>query len=425
MFKLWLVVKREFITRVMTKGFVISTIAIPALIGGLIFFQFLVTRSQASKTTKLAVLDEAGGLGQSVAESLAKTRLPGGMPQFEVTKVYELTPGSAEVRAALTSSVRQKRLDGYLVIPANALNGGQPSYYCRSAGALTIINSVNRAIDDAELIAVLRQSGIKTGDLQRFFPSVESRLIRLTRQGESEETGQTFGLAIAVATILYASLLMYGVTTMRSVLEEKSTRVMEILVSSVRPFQLLAGKVLGVGAVGITQLLVWLVSASLLAGQGMIMARIFGPGTAGLSIHIPPALIVYAVLFFLGGYFMFASLYAAIGAMVSNEQDSQQMQMPVTLLIVASFSLFGVILGHPNSTASIILSMIPFFSPILMTMRISLQMPPVWQIAASLTILFVTAVGIIYFSARIYRVGVLMYGKRPSLVELIRWLRYN
>ena len=391
----------------------------------MIFFQFLVTRSQASKTTKLAVLDKAGGLGHEVAESLANTKLPGGMPQFEVAKVYEPTPRASEVRAALTSSVRQKQLDGFLVIPANALNGGQPSYYSRSAGAFTIINSVNRAIDDAELIALLRQSGIKTGDLQRFFPNVDAKLIRLTTQGESEETGQTFGIAIAVATILYASLLMYGVTTMRSVLEEKSTRVMEILVSSVRPFQLLAGKVLGVGAVGITQLLVWLVSASLLAGQGMIMARIFGTGTSSLSIHIPPALIVSAVLFFLGGYFMFSSLYAAIGAMVSNEQDAQQVQMPVTLVIVASFSLFGVILGHPNSTTSVILSMIPFFSPILMTMRISLQMPPVWQIAVSLAILFATAVGIIYFSARIYRVGVLMYGKRPSLVELIPWLRYN
>ena len=223
------------------------------------------------------------------------------------------------------------------------------------------------------------------------------------------------------------TLIMYGVITMRSVLEEKTTRTVEVLISAVRPFQLLMGKIVGVAAVGFTQYLIWMTSAALLASYGTAMASAVKPG-AGSSfpqIHLPFALLGYLAVYFVLGYFLYASLFAAVGAAASNEQDAQQLQWPVTLPLVFGFIMFQGVLRDPSSTMSVVLSEIPFFSPILMILRLAAQTPPWWQVALSIALLALTTLGVVYFSGRIYRVGVLMYGKRPSVAELFRWLRYT
>ena len=214
-------------------------------------------------------------------------------------------------------------------------------------------------------------------------------------------------------------------TTMRSVIEEKSTRIIEILIASVRPFHLLAGKILGVAGVALTQYLIWTVVGALLAAYGGLMADLVRPGASLPTLRLPAALLIYSVVFFLAGYLLYASLYAAIGSMVSSEQDAQQIQLPVTLMIVISLLLFKVILRSPNSPLAVTLSLIPFLSPILMVLRIAVQTPPFWQIALSLGLSLAATFGVVLVSARIYRVGVLMYGKRPSLIEVFRWLRYT
>jgi ABC-2 type transport system permease protein len=185
------------------------------------------------------------------------------------------------------------------------------------------------------------------------------------------------------------------------------------------------GKILGVAAVGFTQYVIWGTCASLVAGYGAAMAAAVNPGAKLPKIELPVSHLVYLAAFFLAGYFLYASLYAAAGAMASSEEDAQQVQMPMTLMIVASFLLFTVILRSPNSTLAVVLSLIPFFAPVLMTLRIAIQTPPFWQIAASLILTVGTGLGMVKFSAKIYRVGILMYGKRPSLAELLRWLRYT
>ena len=423
--KLWLVIKREYRTRVLTKGFVLSTVFIPALIVGMIVFQTIVERKQPDRPLRIAILDEAGSLAPSIAARLAAKEPQGGRPAFQVEEALDKPPFPAAARARLESSLRQKQLDGVLLIPSGALGKDDPEFLVNNPGFLTVLDSLDQAVSDAVVVQRLRKQGLDAQDLTRLVKGVDVKLITVTGQGETEEKGQTFGVAIAVAIILYGSLLMYGITTMRSIIEEKSTRMMEILASSVDPFQLMAGKILGVAAVGLTQFLIWTVSGSLLAAYGISMARAFSPSASGLSIHVAPALVAYAVVFFLGGYFLFASIYAAVGAIVSNEQDAQQVQMPVTLVIVASFLLFGIIMRSPSSRLSVALSLVPFFSPILMTMRISLQPPPFWQIGLAIVLLLGTAVLMVYVSAKIYRVGILMYGKRPSLVEVFRWLRYS
>jgi ABC-2 type transport system permease protein len=424
--KLWLVVKREYLTRVRTKGFIITTIALPLLTMGVLLLPLFIVRRQADETVKIAILDEAGGLAAVIAQSLER-KLPRGKPAFQVTRTVE-TPGPAEnekARQELRAEVSRGELDAFLVVPKDVLAGKAATLHTRSLGEIGLAASLRRAVGNAAIARRLKDQGIRIENPNDLFRAVEVTTVKVTKEGEVEEKGQTFAVAMGMALVLYTTLLVYGLATLRSVLEEKTTRIVEVLVSSLRPFQLLAGKLLGVAAVGFTQYVIWTVSGGLLATYGAGVVAAFSPQGSPEKIHIPISLLVSSVIYYVAGYFLFASLYAAAGAMVSSDEEAQQVQMPMTLVVVLSFLFFPFIMRNPNSTTSVVLSLVPFFSPILMTMRIALQMPPFWQIALSLALMLVTTIGIVYLSAKIYRVGILMYGKRPSVVELLRWLRYT
>ncbi len=423
--KIWLVLKREYRAHVMTKSFVITTIAVPLVIVGMIVFQAFLNTSKPAHVERIAILDLSGNLGPSVADALTQKKLANGRPAFDVEEVVEKPADEQRVRQRLDERVRTKEIDGILLIPAGALSGKNPEFLVNNPGVFEVMDTLNQAVSQSLITERLRNQGIPAKALKSIVRDVDTQLVRVTAEGETEEKGQTFGVAIGMTVILYAALLMYGVATMRSVLEEKTGRVMEILVSSVKPIYFMAGKILGVAAVALTQFMIWVIAASLLAGYGIAMARSFNPSLTGITLHIPTSLLVYAVIYFEAGYLLFASLYAAVGAMVSSEQDAQQAQMPITLVVVAGFMMFGTVMRDPNSSLSIALSLFPFFSPILMILRIALQTPPFWQIALSLGLLAGTTVAVVYGAAKIYRVGVLMYGKRPSLVEVLRWLRYS
>ena len=231
--------------------------------------------------------------------------------------------------------------------------------------------------------------------------------------------------SVCLAVLLYTALIMYGVITMRSVLEEKTARVIEILVSAVRPFQLLTGKILGVAGVAFTQYLIWVASAALLGTYGALMVNAVRPNAEFPHIHLSPGLLMYPALYFVLGYLLYASLFAAVGAIVSNEQDAQQLQMVIMLPLIFSLVTFNMVIRDPNSHNVVLLSEIPFCSPIMMVLRIAIETPPFWQIGLSIVLLALTTAGVAYLSARIYRVGILMYGKRPSVVELLRWVKYS
>lgn len=424
MLKIWLVFKREYLVRVRTKAFILTTLALPVLTIAYFVFVVAIAKQQMDRTLKIAILDSAGGLAGPVARGFSG-KLPNGQPAFTVVRTDERPGDEDKLRAELRAQVQKGQLDGYLVIPGDVLESKGVEFHTRNPGDLTRVVSIREAVNQAIIARRFSDRGVHFEDLGQLIREVNIKLVKVSKQGESEEKGQTLISALIMIMFLYMTLVIYGVTTMRSVLEEKTTRVVEILVSSLRPFQLLAGKILGVAAVALTQYLIWMASAGLLAGYGVTMAAAFRPQVGSLSLHLPAELLVSAVLFFLAGYLLYASLFAAVGAAVSSEQDAQQYQLPVVLPIVLSVVLFNVILRDPNSTRSIVLSMIPFFAPVLMVLRIALQTPPLWQVALCLAIMALTTAGVVWFSARIYRVGLLMYGKRPSVVELLRWLRYT
>ncbi|HEV2492236.1 MAG TPA: ABC transporter permease [Terriglobia bacterium] len=422
--KIWLIVKREYLTRVRTKAFVWGTIAVPLFTVGIFVFQIIVASKQPDHSLKIAILDNSGGLSTLISGGLTE-KLKNGQPVFRVVETIERPASEESVRRDLLAEVRQHQLDAFLVVPQDAAAGTPAEFHTRNPGELMLTRSMNRAVSDAVVAQRLESRGVAVADVTSVVKGVDLKLIKITRWGESVVEEQMFITAIISGMLLYVTLIIYGVATMRSVMEEKTTRIIEMLVASVRPFYLLSGKILGVAGVALTQYLIWTVAGALVAGYGATMAAAFRPDTRMPKIHLPASLLVYLVVFFLAGYVLYASLYAAVGAMVSTDQEAQQMQTPLTMIIVLSFLLFNVILQDPNSRLSTILSLIPFLSPILMILRIAMQTPPFWQIALSLALSLLTTIGVVYFSARIYRVGVLMYGKRPSLLELVRWLRYT
>jgi ABC-2 type transport system permease protein len=422
--KIWLVIKREYLTRVRTKGFIFSTIALPLFGAGILLITIILATRQSDHTLKIAILDNAGGLAAPIQEGL-KEKLPKGQPLFQVVTTVVEPASEQQVRDAWGAQIRQGQLDGYLVVPKNVTEGKPAEFHTKNPGDMLLTGTLSRAVDDAVIARRLHDRGIQVENLSEVVRGVGLTLVKVTSRGESEEKGQTILIGLSIIMVLYITLAVYGLATMRSVLEEKTTRVVEMLVSSLRPFHLLAGKILGVAAVGFTQYLIWTLSGGLLSSYGATVAAAFSPGASLPRIHLPLSMLAYAAVFFLAGYILYASLYAAAGAMVSSDEEAQQVQLPITLLIVVSLILYPAIMRDPNSRLAIIVSMIPFFAPILMVFRIALQTPPFWQIALSLGIIALTTLGVVQVSAKIYRVGILMYGKRPSVVELLRWLKYS
>jgi ABC-2 type transport system permease protein len=420
--KLGLIIKREYLTRVKTKGFVIGTLAVPLLGLGFCLLVIFLVNHKSENSMRLAIVDNSAGLSESIVHGL-DGKLENGKPEFVVEQTI-LQPASPDsVQKDLRDKINAGTLDAYLWIPA--ANTDPFELHMRNPDNFAQIGPLSGALDQTVITERLSQRGVHVDDLKSVLKGADLKLLKVSETGEAVEKGQSLGIAIALVILLYTSLLMYGIITMRSVIEEKTTRTMEVLISAVRPFELLAGKILGVAAAAFTQFAIWMASTALLFSYGALAATGMGGKSVMSGVHVPPSLILYASLFFFGGYFLYSTMFAAVGSACSNEQDAQQLQWLAMAPLVFCMIIYSVILNDPTSKIAVILSEIPFFAPVLMSLRISLQTPPFWQIALSFSLLVLTTIVMIWLSAKIYRVGILMYGKRPSLIEMARWLRYS
>jgi ABC-2 type transport system permease protein len=420
--KIWLVIKREYLSRVRTKAFIFSTVGLPLFSIGVFAASLALATHTTDHTLRIAIVDNLGGLAPRIAARL-KDRLPDGQPAYQVVRTWERP--AIDPSLELGPQVRDGGLDGFLLIPAGILEGKPAAFHTVNTDDYQTTRAISRAVSFAVVERRLNERGIHVDNLAGVMRNSDLSVVQVTQGGEAEEKGQGLLVRLSIVFVLYITLLAYGVMTMRSVLEEKTTRIVEILVSSVKPSHLLTGKIMGIAAVGTTQYLIWGLTVALFSAYGRAAGSAFMPGASPPSVHVPASFIIYSLIFFLAGYFLYASIYAALGAMVSSDDELQQLQFPVTLVLLACFVLYPIISRDPNSPLSVALTMIPFFAPILMVFRITIETPPLWQIALSLAICAATTVGIVQISARIYRVGILMYGKRPSMVEVLRWLRYT
>lgn len=437
--KLMAVIKREYLERVRTKWFIISTVFGPVfMVLIMVVPGFLTVRNMRdAEVTNFRILDASGtGLGARVATTVRERaernplrRLQGdsGTRVLPTTDVVVLP--TAELAAAESTAMRDvmaSTIRGYLVLDSASMSSARARYSGRNASSIGEMEQVEGALRDAILRQRLEAAGI-TGPRADTLARVRTNLTteRITSKGRSGSgsglAGAIFGFIIAF--LLYMMIILYGQNILRGVLEEKTTRVAEVVISSISPETLLAGKVIGVGAVGLTQQLIWLGFGAALSTYGMSMAAAMGMANFTMP-QVSVLQMVTLVLYFLLGYAFYATLFAAVGAMCSSQEDANQAAQPVMMLLVASVILVQPIMTSPTGTMAVVMSVLPFSSPIIMPLVMSATQVPAWQLTLSLVLLGLANFGAIWVSARIYRVGLLMTGKRPSLKELVRWVRY-
>jgi len=415
--KLWAIVRREYLERVRTRGFLVATILGPVIMSALMTVPMLVARS-SGKLLRVAVLDETGTLRARVEEALRSARF-GDKPRFEVP------PGSEEPlevrQAELKKAVLDGRLDGYLHLPKDVLTSGVASYYGRNVSNRMDLGLLDRSTGEVLVGLRLADAGLDPAKVKDLTRPLDMTTIRLSAAGEHEDRGiASLIFSITLMMILYTSILMWGQLVMTSVIEEKTSRVIEVMASGVPSTQLLWGKLLGVGAAGLTQFLVWALS--------LLVLSLVTVGQAAGDFRMPessPLVLVSFVLFFLLGFFFYAALYASIGAAVNTVQEAQNFVFPIVMPLIIGLMCFTAVLESPDGGLAITLSMLPFLAPLIMFLRIVVLTPPWWQIALSLLLLGFGILAVVWVAARIYRVGILMYGKKPTFPELVRWVRHS
>jgi ABC-2 type transport system permease protein len=422
--KVWAVIRREFVERVRSKWFVISTVLGPIfMIVVTVLPAFLAGAGGGGR--HIGLLDEGSGtLGDRLVTQLEAAN------QFQVDRVTVAERDTAAAMANLTERVQSKAIDGFLVVTGATLESGKLEYRGRNVSSLRDMALLQSAARQAVMMERLTRQGVDPGVVQESQARISLTTLRISKKGATGETGEaTFFLAYLVGFVMYMAIFLYSVNVMRSVLEEKQTRIIEVLVSSLRPFQLLLGKVVGVGGVGLLQMSIWGVAgAALVRYRAAVFAAFKVPAQQAAAIQLPAiagGMVILVLAYFLLGYLLYSAMFAVIGASVSTDAEAQQAQMPVVMLLIPGILVFPAVLNDPAGSLSTVMGVVPFWSPIIMPIRFAASDVPAAELAASLVILAVTVVAVVWLAARIYRVGILMYGKRPGIGELVRWARQS
>lgn len=427
MAKLIAVIKREYLERVRSKWFLLSTILGPFFFG-VIFIVPMVISSRTHSSPDLShivILDATGTqLGNRVARTLAGG-ITGEVSRADVRVVTPSTLAAAESTATHEVMRVNDPMLGYLVLDSATIAGKAERYAGRNASTLVDVNEIEDAVRRSLLAQRLEREGLDSSRIRTLTEvNLEMKSERLTERGREVGGIASTVFSYVIAFVLYMMLVIYGQQILRGVMEEKTSRVAEVVIASVSTDTLLAGKVIGVGAASLTQIVAWaLTTAAVYEGRGVILSR-FGVGSMSIPMpHLGLVAGVLLLLFFVLGFIFYAALFAAMGSTVSNEQDVQQASLPIMLMLIASIVFVQPILLDPTSTFSKVMSWLPFSAPILMPLRMTLVQIRWYELTATLVGLLAGCVLATWLAARIYRVGMLMYGKRPSFRELARWVR--
>jgi ABC-2 type transport system permease protein len=433
-----LIIKREFIAKVRNKSFIVMTFLSPLLFVGIALFVGYLSSMKAD-TKQIAIHDESG---RFVGEFLAKNKS---------SEEYNYQDLTAVDLPTLKKSIVDEAYEGVLFIPKakdNATLENQIQFISNESPSISFIEKTQEVIAKKMTLTNLEEANLDTLAIHQAEAEVTINLKKASGE-ESLKGLNEIKIAIggAFGYLIMMFIIIYGNMVMRSVIEEKTNRIIEIIISSVKPFQLMMGKIIGTSLAGILQFFIWaIIGLSLL-----FSASVFLGANVGATNQIPPEMMQSAqqemastaqmyiaeilnlpiatilscfVIYFIGGYFLYSSFYAAIGAAVDNETDSQQFLLPIIMpLVLGVYIGFFTVVNDPHGTMATVFSMVPLTSPIVMLMRIPFGVP-LWQIALSITILFATFFLVVWFASKIYRVGILMYGKKPTWKELYRWLKY-
>jgi len=410
-----LIARREYLEQVRGRAFRLTTVLLPLLFGALLFVAYLTDHKSTSGKHVVIAADNVV-LAQDVREQLLEEK----DAKFTVAVV---APATLEDRAILLQKVQSKAIDGFLWIEHSA--GGTPaaSYISHSSSDYITTSRLKIALNSGLVNARLTASGMNQGEADALLREVSIKALEVNRQGEAVKGSGAASLnkGLIMSFLLTMTTLLYGLDMARSIIEEKASRIFEVMLSIAKPDDLLAGKLIGVGAVGLTQIAIWVAAAALIAGSALAAPLL----TGDFAIHFSWIEGILFPLYFVLGYFLYSSLFSGLAATCETAQELQ-MYMPLAAAPVwLSFGITPLLLSDPNSVLAIAASFFPLTAPFIMMLRIGLQMPPAWQFAVSIGLMIVSIWAVLWFSSRLYRVGILMYGKRATLPELLRWLRYS
>ncbi len=416
MHNILLIARREYLERVRTKAFIVATLLIPLILGGIILGGgYLSQRTQTA--AQLYLLSDGTPAGNTFTHDLqAELQAPdedGKPSQIVATPISNTTAQ----RAMLDARLKDKKdlLTGYLQVLPPATPGARPgfAYTPRTASDIATVGTLRNAIKVTLNREHLTKEGLSKTDIDNLLKPVEI---------DTSKTGNTttaFFAAYALFFMMYFVIMQFGMNTARSIIEEKTSRVFEVLLATIKPDEMLAGKILGVGAVGLTQVGIWMIAAAAIGAY--FVAR------SGASAHayVTPVQIVFFIAYFLFGFLIYSSIAAALGAMTNSEQELQQLNMFLVIPLALCMLMLPTMIKAPDSPLARIVSQIPFCAPLLMNFRISIGNPQTWEIALSFALMAIFIAFVLWLASRIYRVGILMYGKKPNLPEILRWLKYS
>jgi ABC-2 type transport system permease protein len=423
--KVLAIVRREYLQRVRSRWFLIATFGVPVLLIGFGAVSGLFIAGGERQTSDLTtgIVDRTGELGDLVVEELLRDSL------LATNRTAQAALSDESLRADLLNS----EYDVYLVLPEELAPGQDEiaevdlELLARENVNIGTRRSIRQAVNRALVRARLLAAGVVGIDPGELLAAASVDVINVTEEGSARSQEVFEAISFIVAFLFYMILIFYGQMIVRSVVEEKTTDIVEIMVSSVRPWELMLGKIVGVGAVGLTQIVIW----ATVIGVGILYGLTAGAaalGEAGIDlseIAVPLGTVLGVLAFLILGYLLYSGLFAAAGATISNEQDAQHVMWPVLILIILPFIAAQGIIGNPNTPMAIALSLVPFFSPLLMSSRMMVSTIPLWQWASALVLLVACIGGAAWVAGRIYRVGILMKGKRPNLPEVVRWVRHG
>lgn len=410
-----LIAKREYLEQVRGKAFKITTILIPVVFIAVIGISFLAGKNSGTgKHIVVAAGDNA--LAQRVREQLLADK-------DAHMSVDVVAPATDADRQTLLAKVDGKTLDGFLWLTPEAKDSAATAtFVARSSGDFATTERLSDAVDHAIVQQRLAAHGIPAGDVDALTTGVKIKTEQVKNGKEvSSSNFGTFIAAYIMAFLLTFTVIMYGMNVGRSVIQEKTSRIFEVMLATVKPSDMLGGKLIGIGAVGLTQLAIWAIAGALFSGSAMAARMMSG----GFKIQISLLDVALFGVYFLLGYALYSTFFAGLAATCESEQELQQYAPLAAVPVWLSFSMITYIVSNPNSVWSVAISLFPPCAPIAMFLRIASQFPPVWQIVASIALLALSVCIVVWFSSRLYRVGILMYGKRATLPEMLRWLRYS
>jgi ABC-2 type transport system permease protein len=429
------VIKREFTESVRTRTFLIGTILGPVFMIGLFAVQFLIVSRSGGGEHTIAIVDATGQqIGEQVEGMLgtdaAASRRSGARATFTPELITIAAAEGDARRAALNARIVAGELDGFVFLPPDLIEGGIARYEGENATNNSVTTEVRNAVQQAVQSVRLEAQGFDAARVNQALRPVRLETAKTGDDGATGSAEVTTVLAFLLGFAIYMSVLLYGASVMNGVLEEKRDRIVELIISSIRAEQLMLGKVVGIGATGVLQMAIWVAFAALLIMNAASLARIFNASDeivlmlsqGSLLPSVPATVGILFVVFFAGGFFLYSTMYAVLGAIATTSQEAQQLVFPIIMPLILGFFLVPMATQNPDGGPAVIGSIVPFTSPMVMPVRAMIGGVPPLQLMLSIALLLGTGMGIVWIGGKIYRIGILATGKRPSMREVWRWV---